>query len=107
MASLASLFAGYAFSVIVATLGQPTFYSSLNLSPDPTSLGYAHTVRITGAVLGTFYGAAVFGTFLSAWSGDKYGRVVGMRIGAITGIIGGILQTGSVNVGMVRLTCRR
>jgi len=101
VAALGSLFSGFAFSVVVATLGQPTFYESLKLDPDPTSSDYGHTATIIGAITGVFFGSAFFGTFLSGWAGDRLGRVLGIRLAALIGIIGAVLQTGAVNVAMV------
>ena len=101
---MGSLFSGYALSVIVATLGQPTFYSSLNLVADPKAAGYSHTTTIIGAVNGVFYGAGFLGTFAAGWAGDRLGRLNGFRLAATVGLVGSVLQTASVNQGMYILS---
>lgn len=95
-AAFGSLFGGYGLSVIVATLGQPTWYSSLNL--DPTS---SHTTAIIGAANGVFFAGGFFGCLLSAYAVEKLGRISGLRLAAVIGIIGAAIQTGAVNQGMV------
>ncbi len=100
-AAFGSLFAGYSLAVIVATLGQPTWYTSLNLEADPTAPGYSHTTTIIGAVNGVFFAAGFFGTLLSGWLDDRLGRVNSLRLAAAVGIVGAVLQTAAVNQGMV------
>lgn len=100
-AAIGSLWAGYSLAVIVSTLGQPTWYLSLNLEADPTAPGYTHTTTIIGAVNGAFFGAGVVGTLISGWFGDRLGRVNNLRLSATVGIIGAVLQTAAVNQGMV------
>jgi MFS family permease len=102
-AAIGSLFSGYSLAVIVATVGQPTWYSSLHLVADPTAPGYSHTTTIIGAVNGVFFAAGFLGTLLSGWLNDRLGRVNSIRIAATVGIIGGILQTAAVNQAMVRV----
>ncbi|TVY36539.1 High-affinity glucose transporter [Lachnellula subtilissima] len=99
-AAFGSLFTGYSLAVFAFTIGQPTFYSSLNLEQDPTAPGYSHTNDILGAANGVFFGAGFFGCFLAGWAGNRFGRVNGFRIAAITGMIGGILQCGSQSPAM-------
>lgn len=89
---------------LLLLLGQPTFYASLNLEQDSTAPGYGHTNDILGAANGVFFGAGFFGCFLAGWAGDRFGRVNGFRIAAVTGMIGGILQCGSQSPAMVGLT---
>jgi MFS family permease len=99
--ALGSLFSGYSLAVIVATVGQPTWYSSLHLSPSPSIPGYSHTTTIIGAVNGVFFAAGFLGTFLAGWLSDNLGRVKCLRIAALIGILGGAIQTGSRNQAMV------
>jgi MFS family permease len=70
---------------------------------EPTAPGYNHTTTIIGAVNGVFFGAGFLGTLLSGWLNDRLGRVRSIRIAAAIGIIGGIIQTASVNQAMVSL----
>ncbi|KAH8686244.1 general substrate transporter [Ilyonectria robusta] len=99
-AAFGSLFTGYSLAVFAFTLGQPTFYSSLGLEQDPTVPGYSHTNDIIGASNGVFFGTGFFGCFLAGWAGNRFGRVNGFRIAAITGIIGGVLQCASQSPAM-------
>ena len=95
------MFAGFGLAVITTTLGQPTFYESLSLEADPTAPGYSHTNTIIGAVNGVFFAGGFFGTLLSGWTADKFGRLNGFRIASFLGIVGAAIQAGSVNVPMV------
>ncbi|CAK7223967.1 hypothetical protein SEUCBS140593_005414 [Sporothrix eucalyptigena] len=99
-ASGGSVFAGFGLAVIANTIGQPSFYKTMNLVEDSTAPGYSHTSTILGAANGIFFAGGFFGTLLSAWAGDRVGRVNGFRIASLTGIIGGALQSGAINVPM-------
>ncbi|KAF2495020.1 major facilitator superfamily transporter sugar [Lophium mytilinum] len=99
-AAFGSLFTGYSLAVFAFTIGQPTFYTSLGLVSDPTSPGYSHTNDIIGAANGVFFGTGFFGCFLAGWAGNRFGRINGFRIAAVTGIIGGALQCGSQSPAM-------
>ncbi|KAK5311282.1 hypothetical protein LTR93_011775 [Exophiala xenobiotica] len=103
-AAFGSLFSGYSLNIITATLGQPTFYSSLNLVPSPTLRDYNHTTAIIGAANGLLFAGGFaggyFGTFMAGWCGDKIGRVKGFRVAAVVGIVGGALQRANVNQAM-------
>lgn len=100
-AAFGSLFTGYSLAVFAFTIGQPTFYASLNIEQDPTAPGYGYTNDILGAANGVFFGAGFFGCFLAGWAGNRFGRVNGFRIAAVTGMIGGVLQCGSQSPAMV------
>lgn len=102
-AAFGSLFTGYSLAVFAFTIGQPTFYTSLNLEQDPTAPGYGYTNDIIGAANGIFFGLGFLGCFLAGWAGNRFGRVYGFRIAAVIGIIGGILQCASQSPAMVRL----
>ncbi|KAK5459528.1 hypothetical protein LTS15_003656 [Exophiala xenobiotica] len=94
-AAFGSLFAGYGLSVIVSTVGQPTWYSSLDL--EPTS---SHTTAIIGAANGVFFAGGFFGCLVAAYTVEKLGRLNGLRLAAVIGIIGAAIQTAAVNQGM-------
>lgn len=100
-AAFGSLFTGYSLAVIVATVGQPSWYKSLHLEADTTAPSYSHTTTIIGAANGVFFAGGAIGCILGGWLGDKLGRVNGFRAAATAGIIGGAIQTGAVNQGMV------
>jgi MFS family permease len=95
------LVTGYGLAVIGNTLGQPTFYSTMKLVAVPTAPGYDYTGTIIGAANGTFFGAAFIGCLIAAWMVDFWGRVSTLLIAAILGIIGGAVQGGAANPGMV------
>ncbi|KAE8441595.1 hypothetical protein EG329_004644 [Mollisiaceae sp. DMI_Dod_QoI] len=99
-AAFGSLFAGYSLAVIVSTLGQPTWYSSLHLEADTTAPDYSHTTTIIGAANGVFFAGGILGSFLAGWLGDRLGRVSGFRVAATVGIVGGAIQTGAMNQAM-------
>lgn len=95
-AAFGSLFSGYGLAVIVSTVGQPTFYSSLNLA-----VSGSHTTAIIGAANGVFFAGGFFGCLISAWAVEGLGRLNGLRLAAAIGVIGAAIQTGAVNQGMV------
>lgn len=99
-AAFGSLFTGYSLAIIVQTVGQPSWYKSLNLEPDTTAPGYSHTTTIIGASNGVFFAGGTLGCLLGGWLGDKLGRVNGFRAAATVGIIGAAIQTGATNQAM-------
>ena len=102
-AAFGSLFTGYSLAIIVATVGQPTWYKSLNLESDTTAPGYSHTTAIIGAANGVFFAGGTLGCLLGGWLGDKLGRVNAFKVAATVGIIGAAIQTGAANQAMVSL----
>lgn len=106
-AAFGSLFTGYSAAIIVATVGQPSWYRSLNLESDSTAPGYSHTTTIIGASNGVLFAGGTLGCILGGWLGDKLGRVNAFRVAATVGIIGAAIQTGAVNQAMVRLTSQK
>ena len=100
-ASFGSLFCGYTLSVIVSTLGQPTFYSSLHLVADPTAPGYSWTNTVISTANGVFFGAAFFGALGGGLISANFGRIRVFQISATVGIIGGAIQTGAISAAMV------
>jgi MFS family permease len=102
-AAFGSLFMGYSAAIIVATVGQPSWYKSLHLESDTTAPGYSHTTTIIGAANGVFFAGGTLGCLLGGWLGDKLGRVNAFKVAATVGIIGAAIQTGAANQAMVSL----
>ncbi|KAG6372302.1 general substrate transporter [Boletus reticuloceps] len=94
--TLGSLTYGYAISVISNTLGQPGFLSYFSLTSNPS-----YTSRIEGAINGLFSAGGTFGALLVGFICDRYGRKVTMNTANIVCIVGGAIQTGSVNLAML------
>ena len=94
--TLGSLTYGYAFSVISNTLGQPGFLSYFSLTTNPS-----YASRIEGAINGLFSAGGTFGALLVGYMCDRYGRKVTMNTASLVCIVGGALQTGSVNLAML------
>jgi hypothetical protein len=69
-AAFGSWMTGYGLAVIIATLGQPTFYTSMHLVSDPTSLGYGHTSTIIATVNGVFFAGGFLGCLFAALAGS-------------------------------------
>jgi MFS family permease len=90
-----SLTFGYSFSVITNTLGQPGFLDYFNLN------GHAsETNAITGAITGLYCAGATFGALTVGWMSEAKGRKPTMYLGAVVNIVGGALETGSVDTPM-------
>ncbi|KAK5280308.1 hypothetical protein LTR16_007018 [Cryomyces antarcticus] len=90
-----SLTFGYSFSVISNTLGQPGFLQYFNLNTNA-----ADTNAITGAINGLYCAGAIFGALLTGWMCEARGRKIAMYLASAISILGGALQTGSVNIAM-------
>lgn len=103
-ASLGSLYCGYTLSVIIATLGQPTWYSSLDLETDPTSPDYNWTNTVISCANGLFFAGGFVGAIFSGLVSTKIGRIGCFQVGAVTGIVGGAIQTGAISASMVSPT---
>ncbi|KAL4781067.1 sugar transporter family protein [Aspergillus varians] len=93
-ATLGSLTYGYCTSIIATTLGQPSFqrYFGLDTASNATDL--------TGATNGLYQAGGLIGALSTGWLPDKVGRRKAILVGAVFCIIGGILQTASVHIGM-------
>jgi MFS family permease len=91
---LGSLTYGYCASIIATTLGQPSFvkYFALDTRPDADNL--------TGAINGLFQAGGLIGALSCTVTADFLGRRKAILVAAIVTIIGGALQSGSVNIGM-------
>lgn len=98
---LGSICYGFDFSIATFTIGQPTFYTSMGLTTDPTDAElYNYSNEIIGTILGLFAAGAFFGAIFAGWYCDAYGRKKLLVVAALINIVGGALQAGSVHVGM-------
>jgi MFS family permease len=93
--TLGSFTFGYGFSVISNTLGQPGFLSYFGLDNDASK-----TKAITGAVNGLFCAGAIGGSINTGWMCESRGRKQTLYLASIINIIGGALESGSVNLAM-------
>ncbi|RAH54477.1 sugar transporter family protein [Aspergillus piperis CBS 112811] len=93
-ATFGSITYGYCASIISSTLGQPTFVSYFKLGTADNASA------LEGAMNGLFQAGGLFGTLLSAWVADRYGRCKAIFMYTVITIIGGALQTGSVHIAM-------
>ncbi|KAG4433381.1 hypothetical protein IFR05_011141 [Cadophora sp. M221] len=98
--SLGSITYGYFSSTIATTLGQPGFYSFMNLAPDATSPGYGHTTHVIATVNGLYSAGGAVGCLLFMWLAEKFGRLRTIQLGALIAILGGALQGGAANIDM-------
>lgn len=98
---LGSLTYGYSFSVTSTTLGQPAFFEYFDLSDDESSPSYAFTNRIIGGLNGCFSGGGFLGAVFSGWACDALGRKKTLLVATPIGVLGGVLQGGSVNLAML------
>ncbi|KAK5053686.1 hypothetical protein LTR84_001647 [Exophiala bonariae] len=99
-ASFGSLYCGYTLAVIISTLGQPTFYSSLGLVTDTSDSGYGFTNAIISTANGIFFAGAFFGALLAGGLSSRLGRIRIFQMSSIVGIIGGAIQTGAISPAM-------
>ncbi|KAK0100275.1 hypothetical protein ONS96_007557 [Cadophora gregata f. sp. sojae] len=98
--SLGSITYGYFSSIIATTLGQPGFYSFMNLAPDPTRPGYDHTIHVIATVNGLYSAGGAVVCLLFMWLAEHFGRLRTIQLGALIAILGGVLQGGAANIDM-------
>jgi MFS family permease len=82
-----------------STIGQPSFYASLNLAPQGEP-GYSRTAEFIGAFNGVNCAGSAIGAAICSWSADKFGRKRTIQYAAIVLVIGAAICAGSVNNGM-------
>ncbi|OIW32831.1 general substrate transporter [Coniochaeta ligniaria NRRL 30616] len=99
-AAFGSLLGGYGLAVIIATVGQPSFYESLGLQSDPTAPDYAYTNTIISTAQGIFFAGGFFGCAFISIAGSRFGRIRGFQAAAVVGIIGSAIQTGAISPAM-------
>ena len=82
-----------------STIGQPSFYTSLDLAPQGEA-GYGRTAEYIGAFNGVNCAGSAIGAAICSWTADKYGRKRTIQIAAIVLVIGAAICAGSINNGM-------
>jgi len=97
--ALGSTACSYGLSVLGSTIGQPTFYTGLNMAP-PGSPGYSHTANLISAYNGANSGGAILGAGFTSWFADWAGRKRSIQLGALILVIGGAISAASVNPAM-------
>ena len=97
--ALGSTACSYGLAILGSTIGQPSFYRSLNLAPSGEP-GYSRTANLIGAFNGLSSAGACCGAIYNSWSADALSRKHTIQIGAVILSIGAGLCAGSVNVGM-------
>ncbi len=93
--TLGSLTFGYGFSVISNTIGQPGFISYFNLGNNSD-----YDNAITGTINGLYCAGALFGALHVGWMCEARGRKETMYLACVVNVVGGALETGSVNMAM-------
>ena len=94
-AAVGSVTYGYGSSIIATTLGQPTFLAYFNLGSENSQ-----ATSLQGAINGLFQAGGLFGTLSCVQTADTFGRRKAILIGALTSLVGGALQAGSVHIAM-------
>ncbi|KAJ7189343.1 general substrate transporter [Mycena pura] len=97
--ALGSTACSYGMAIIGSTIGQPSFYTSLDLAP-PDKPGYGRTAEFIGAFNGVNCAGSAIGAAVCSWSADKFGRKRTIQFASIILIVGTAICAGSVNNGM-------
>lgn len=97
--ALGSTACSYGMAIIGSTIGQPSFYTSLNLAPQGEA-GYGRTAEYIGAFNGVNSAGSAIGAAICSWSADKFGRKRTIQLAAGVLVIGAAICAGSINNGM-------
>jgi MFS family permease len=97
--ALGSTACSYSLAVTGGTLGQPTFYTSLGMDP-PGSPGYTGTANLISAFNGVNAAGAFFGSLLTSWTANYYGRKRSIQAGCVVMVVGAAITAGAVNPAM-------
>ncbi|EMC98190.1 hypothetical protein BAUCODRAFT_23006 [Baudoinia panamericana UAMH 10762] len=98
--ALGSTACSYGLAILGSTIGQPSFYKSLDLAAQGEP-GYGRTASLIGAFNGVGAAGACLGAIFTSWSADALSRKHTIQIGAIILSIGAALCASSVNSGML------
>lgn len=97
--AIGTISTAYGLAIIGSTVGQPSFYTSLNLAPQGAP-GYSHTTRIIAALNGLNSAGAIIGCLYHVWSSEFLGRKKTMIVGCLVLTIGGAICAGAVDIAM-------
>lgn len=92
----------YSAGVIATTFGQPSFISYMGLDK------MKNASSVMGATGSLFYAGGFFGSLLSNWISDRYGRRMTILVGLLVVLISTALCTASQHIAMFivfRFTC--
>ena len=99
MAAIGSLTYGYTISILGNNLGKPEFYAYLGLSV--TGPGSDKTRALISAWNCLLYVGGLIGCCSYPWISRRFGRKVPIFLSGVSVIVGGALQAGMVNAGML------
>ncbi|KAJ9628285.1 uncharacterized protein PV06_01269 [Exophiala oligosperma] len=101
-AAVGSIIYGYCLSAVATTLGQPSFYTYMNLQTDESvdKSAYDYMVVIQGLSTSLSQAGGFFGCFFNSWTADRFGRLRSFQIASLIVIVGGALTAGSINIPM-------
>ncbi|CZR70281.1 related to glucose facilitated diffusion protein [Phialocephala subalpina] len=91
-AGMASFNYGYMNNVISGSFGQTTFIAKF--------LSGSNASSITDAIVSGFFGFALVGAIIQSYISSKWGRRAATGVGAVSLVIAGAIQAGSVDVAM-------
>lgn len=91
-AATGSFLFGYDSGVMTDVIQSENFLAFFDTVP---------TSPIIGAINSTFSGGAVFGSLMGGLTMDRFGRRMTVQIGAMICLVGAILQSAAVNLGMI------
>lgn len=94
--TLGSLSYGYCASIIASTLGQLAFISFFDLDPAINPNANA----LLGATNGIFQTGGFFGALVIGYCADRFSRRGAIAIASVFLVVGGALQSASVNIAM-------
>jgi MFS family permease len=99
IASVGSLTYGYNISILGNALSKPAFYEYLNLPL--TGDGAGRTQALIAAWNCLLYVGGMIGCLAYPWISNNYGRKFPIFLSAVAVIVGGGLQAGTINSGML------
>ncbi|KIX06105.1 uncharacterized protein Z518_04079 [Rhinocladiella mackenziei CBS 650.93] len=97
--ALGSTACSYGMAIIGSTIGQPSFYKSLDLAPQGEP-GYSRTAQYIGAFNGVNSAGSAIGAAGCSYFADRLGRKRTIQLAAIVLVIGAAICAGSVDNAM-------